>query len=64
MLTTTPPLGFSALVWGLVVNIIAYVVVSLATKPDQEAVEKYVTYVDDVILNGKHFDELVGKAAS
>lgn len=59
----TPPMGFSALVWGLVVNAAAFIIVSLLTKPNQELADKYVTYVDDVILNGKHFDELVNKAA-
>ena len=59
-----PPLGFSALIWGLFVNIILYLVVSFVTKPDQDAADKYVTYVDDVVLRSQHFDELVGKAVS
>ncbi len=39
----TPPFQFSAFVWGLLANTVAYVGVSLVTKAPEEVIEKYIT---------------------
>lgn len=45
----TPPLGFSALIWGLIVNTALYIIVSLCTKVPEEIVSKYITKVNTTI---------------
>lgn len=43
----TPPLGLSAVVWGIAVNLVLYVVVSLATTVPEEIVDTYITQVSE-----------------
>ena len=47
-----PPLGFSALIWALVVNSILFILVSLVTKCPQEVVAKFHTRIDSIIYSG------------
>lgn len=49
----TPPMGFSALLWGLAVNTFLFVGVSLVTKVPEEIVDKYIISVDDIISGEK-----------
>lgn len=58
----TPPLGFSALLWGLAINTVLYIIVSLCTKVPDEIVEKYIVKVDEIIAN-KKAEEKAEKAA-
>ena len=58
----TPPLGFSALLWGLAVNIVLYVGVSLATKLPEDIADKYITRVERVIAGSSEVFEIT-KAA-
>lgn len=58
----TPPLGFSALVWGLVVNTILYIGVSLCTKCPEEIVEKYINRVGAIINCTTEMREKTSKA--
>lgn len=53
------PLGFSALIWGMAVNIILYVVVSLATKVPEEIGSKYIARIDSIISSGTEMHEIV-----
>lgn len=57
----TPPMGFSALLWGLAVNFALYIGVSLCTKVPEEIVEKYIVRVDEIIAN-KKAEEKIAKA--
>lgn len=57
----TPPLGFSALVWGLLVNVVLYIGVSLCTKVPQEVVDKYINKVDSIIGAGTEVNEITNK---
>lgn len=58
----TPPLGFSALVWGLVVNTVLYIVVSLCTKCPEEVVDKYITRIGSIINCSTELKEKTGSA--
>ena len=58
----TPPLGFSALLWGLAINTVLYIIASLCTKVPDEIVEKYIVKVDEIIAN-KKAEEKAEKAA-
>lgn len=60
----TPPLNFSALAWGLIINTIGYVVVSLMTKPSEEAVNKYVTRIDSIVNTGTEMNSAVDSSIS
>lgn len=60
----TPPLGFSALVWALLVNVIAYVGVSLVTKVPEEVVNKYIVRVDSIINTGTEINTAVDSSLS
>ena len=42
----TPPLGLSAVVWGILVNLVLYVAVSLMTTVPQKIVDTYITPVE------------------
>lgn len=54
------PFGLSALSWGLFVNSLVYVAVSLATKCPEEIVDKYIVRVENYISAGKDVDAIVG----
>ena len=54
----TPPLGFSALIWALVVNTIILIVVSLFTKVPEEVITKYHTRIDSIIYSGAELSSL------
>ena len=56
----TLPLGLSALSWGLFINTIAYIVVSLATKCPADIVDKYITRVENYISAGTDMNVIVG----
>ncbi len=43
----TPPLGLSAVVWGILVNLVLYVAVSLMTAVPQKIVDLYITPIED-----------------
>ena len=58
----TPPLGLSALLWGLIVNFALFFVVSLCTKAPEGAAKKFVDDIDNVVLYGHGFDEVVAGA--
>ena len=58
----TPPLGLSALLWGLIVNFILFIVVSLCTKAPEGAAKKFIDDIDNVVLYGHGFDEVVSAA--
>ena len=60
----TPPMGFSALLWGLFVNIALYVGVSLATKVPDEIVEKYIVRIDKIISGNTEVFEITKGAAA
>lgn len=60
----TPPLGFSALVWALVANTVAYVVVSLMTKVPEEIINKYIVRVDSIINSGTEINSAVDATLS
>lgn len=60
----TPPLGFSALVWGLLINTILYIVVSLCTKVPEEVVEKYITRVAKIMAGNTEVMEISGSAVA
>lgn len=47
-----PPLGFSALIWSLLVNAGLLVVISLFTKVPESVVAKYHTRIDSIIYSG------------
>lgn len=53
-----PPLGFSALIWGLAINTLLYVVVSLNTKVPDEIIDKYITRVDRIIAGTLDISEI------
>lgn len=54
------PLGLSALSWGLFVNSVIYILVSLSTKCPEEIVDKYITRVENYISAGKDTEAIVG----
>lgn len=54
----TPPLGFSALIWALVVNTALLVIVSLCTKVPEEIIAKYHTRIDSIIYSGAELTAL------
>lgn len=54
----TPPLGFSALIWALVVNTALLVIVSLCTKVPEEIIAKYHTRIDSIIYSGAELTSL------
>ena len=53
-----PPLGFSALVWALVVNSLLLIVVSMMTSVPSEIVSKYHTRIDSIIYSGAELSSL------
>ena len=57
---TSLPLGLSAFSWGLIVNAVLYIVVSLATKCPDEIVDKYITRVENYISAGTDVNVIVG----
>ena len=54
------PLGLSALSWGLLINAVLYIVVSLCTKCPEEIADKYITRVENYISAGTDMDAIVG----
>lgn len=42
----TPPLGLSAVVWGILVNLVLYIAVSLMTNVPWKIVDTYITPVE------------------
>lgn len=60
----TPPLGLSALIWGLLVNFTLFIVVSLATKPSEEANKRFIDAIDDVVLHGNDYEVMVDAAVA
>jgi len=54
------PLGLSALSWGLLINAVLYIVVSLCTKCPEEIADKYITRVENYISAGTDMDTIVG----
>lgn len=60
----TPPLGFSNIVWGLVVNTVLYVGVSLCTKCPEHIVEKFIDRIDSMIASKTDSDEATDQAVS
>lgn len=57
---TSLPLGLSALSWGLLINTVLYIIVSLATKCPAEIVDKYITRVENYISAGTDMNVIVG----
>ena len=55
----TPPLGISAFLWGLIVNFIVMIVVSLCTKVPQEVVDKYIDNINNIITTGNSCYDVV-----
>ncbi|MCB5711679.1 sodium:solute symporter family protein [Lactonifactor sp. BIOML-A3] len=53
-----PPLGFSALIWALVVNTILLVAVSMFTTVPEEIVAKYHKRIDSIIYSGAELTSL------
>ena len=53
------PLGLSALSWGLIINAVLYIVVSLCTKCPEEVVDKYITRVENYISAGNDVNAIV-----
>ena len=60
----TPPLGFSALVWALLANASAYIVVSLVTKAPEEIINKYIVRIDSIINSGTEINSAVDASLS
>jgi len=54
-----PPLGISAFLWGLIVNFIVMIGVSLSTKVPEEIVEKYISNVSNIITTGNSCYDIV-----
>ncbi len=54
------PFGFSPFVWAMVINALAYIIVSLMTKCPEEVVDKYITRVTNYISAGTDMDVIVG----
>ena len=57
-----PPLGISAFLWGLIINFVVMIAVSLATKVPEEIVEKYITNVNNIIVTGNSCYDVVDGA--
>lgn len=57
----TPPMGFSALLWGMMINIVLYVGISLVTKVPAEITEKYIDRVTSIISASTEVQEITGK---
>lgn len=55
----TPPLGVSAFLWGLIVNFIVMIAVSLCTKVPQEVIDKYIDNVSNIITTGNSCYDVV-----
>lgn len=53
------PLGLSPLSWGLIVNSLLYIFVSMATKCPEEIVDKYITRVENYISAGDDMNVIV-----
>ena len=53
------PLGFSAFSWGLFINALLYIFVSLATKVPEEVTDKYITRVTNYINAGTDVNAIV-----
>ena len=53
------PFGLSPLAWGLLINLILYVVVSKATKAPDEIIDKYITRVENYINAGTDMNVIV-----
>lgn len=60
----TPPLGVSAFLWGLIVNFIVMIVVSLCTKVPEEIVDKYIRNVNNIITTGNSCYDVVDGAVA
>ena len=53
------PLGFSALLWGMFVNAVLYVGVSLITKVPEEISIKYIDRINTIISTGQEVHDIV-----
>ena len=60
----TPPYGFSALVWALIVNGGLLVIISLFTKVPDEVIAKYHTRIDSIIYSGAELSAINEKTLS
>lgn len=54
-----PPLGFSALIWALVVNSISFIIVSLVTKCPEDVVAKFHKRIDSIIYSGAEVSSVI-----
>lgn len=54
-----PPLGFSALLWGMFVNAVLYIAVSLVTKVPEEISRKYIDRINTIISSGQEIHDIV-----
>src|SRR5699024_8169512 len=59
-----PPLGFSALVWALIVNTLLYIIVSLMTKAPAHLIDKYIVRVDSIINTGTEMNTAIDQSLS
>lgn len=53
-----PPMGFSALIWALIVNTILLIIVSCFTKVPDEIISRYHTRVDSIIYSGAELNAI------
>lgn len=58
------PLGISAFLWGLIINFVVLIGVSLCTKVPDEIVEKYITNVSNIITTGNSCYDIVDGAVA
>lgn len=56
------PLGISAFLWGLIINFVVMIAVSLCTKVPDEIVNKYITNVNNIIVTGNSCYDVVDGA--
>ena len=59
-----PPLGLSALLWGIMANIVLYVAISKMTKVPEEIAEKYIDRITSIINSGTEIHEISSGAVS
>lgn len=59
-----PPFGFSAFVWGLVINFVVMIAVSLVTKCPEDVIEKYIDNVNNIITTGNSYYDIMDHTAA
>lgn len=57
-----PPLGFSPLIWALVINTFLFVTISLITKCPHEIVAKYYDRINSIIYCGEEVHSVIDNA--